>query len=208
VPYAPHARFTFSGIFGLVAAPSEEWVFRLNATAGGTVNQATATSLATLFGTHLAPRIGTHARLTEVKVVRIGAGGLYDGPMHLVDVNVPGTDASGVVYPYQISHAISLGTGVRGSRYRGRFYMPAPKYAVDSNEGTLTAGQADQMRTSVAAFLNAVNALPEVDRVVIASSHGFNTPVSEVRVGRVLDTIRTRRRSLPEAYTGPTQLAA
>ena len=36
--------------------------------------------------------------------------------------------------------------------------------------------------------------------VVIASTKGTNSPVTAVRVGRVPDTIRSRRTALPEGY--------
>jgi hypothetical protein len=71
---------------------------------------------------------------------------------------------------------------------------------------TLQLQQADHasILQSSASFLNALGNEPGIDVLgltpVVASTKGYNSIVTGVRVGRVLDTIRSRRASLPENY--------
>jgi hypothetical protein len=75
--------------------------------------------------------------------------------------------------------------------------------AVDTSTGLITDAQRDAVATSMQSFINALNQIPNVGGVVIASNTGVATAVSGVRVGRVLDTIRSRRTSVPESYDPP-----
>jgi hypothetical protein len=83
-----------------------------------------------------------------------------------------------------------------------------PAISFDGATLLLPVNVAEQVRGSAQTLLNALNNNPQLDvaynaRVVVASTKGFNTPVTSVRVGRVVDVIRSRRSSIPEAYTAP-----
>jgi len=66
------------------------------------------------------------------------------------------------------------------------------------------------MQARLATLLTSLNNTPGIDvsglQVVVASTKGFNTPVTGVRVGRVVDTMRSRRRQLPETFDPPTPI--
>jgi hypothetical protein len=84
-------------------------------------------------------------------------------------------------------------------------FLPAPQLAVLSGTGLADAiaiaGVRDAFATLVANLNNAAGLDANVSKVTIASSKGFNTDVTGIRVGRALDTIRSRRTSLDEKYT-------
>jgi hypothetical protein len=146
--------------------------------------------------------------LREVKVARIGNLGKYVGDAKIAAVNQPG--AGGVLpYPPQISIAVSLDTGQRGASKRGRIFLPGPTMGMELDH-SINGSAVTSLRDSVATWINALNNAPGFDanspRVTIASSKGFNTDVTSVRVGRVFDTQRRRRRSLQERYSLSTAI--
>jgi hypothetical protein len=204
--FEPHARMTFSGVLGTLALPYERWSVRLNLSNGGTPSTPTlamATEGAAAWATHMLNTHGSWCRLTEVKLANIGADGLYTGSPVIAAVDHAGTSGA-APNPPQIAMAVSLGTTLRGPRGRGRFYIPAPAAAVEVNTGLIPTANQTFVQGKVVAFLNALNAISQQGNVVIASSFGFSTPVTTVRVGRALDTIRSRRTSVVEGYSTPT----
>lgn len=203
MPVAAHRRLTFSGFFGTATAPYEEWSFRLNLGVGegGGDAAALATAARDAFGTHLAPFIRSWATLTEVKYADIAAGGLYAGDPVIVEASIAGgAGAAGSQAP-QVALAVSLDTELRGASGRGRFYLPAPGVALASADGLVGAAEIQSVANASAAFLGAINSPAGFGNVSIVSYKGSVQPVTSVRVGRALDTIRSRRRSLPETYT-------
>lgn len=110
------------------------------------------------------------------------------------------------MFPPQVALAISLVTDRRGASGRGRFFIPAPLTTVNSTSGQMGTPQQENVVGNAKILIDALNNAPNLDvngprfRVVVASSKGFLSPVTAVRVGKALDTIRSRRRSIPEAY--------
>jgi len=77
-----------------------------------------------------------------------------------------------------------------------------------ANGWLIAESDVNTIRARAATMLSDINNAPGYDSggaptVVVASTKGYNTPVTGVRVGRVMDTIRSRRRQLSESY-GPT----
>jgi hypothetical protein len=103
-----------------------------------------------------------------------------------------------------VALAVSLNTPRRGPSGKGRFFLPMPAVTINPGNLEISAADAQGVADSAAQWLNDLGNEPGVDvlglAAVVASTKGYNTRVSSVRVGRVLDTIRTRRRSLKEAY--------
>lgn len=214
MPYANHLRLTMSGEFRTTGnVPFERFAYRLNLSdPGGLAGAARAYSDAAAVdyaadavafhgSTNVA--IGGVARLTEVKLARIGVDGKYREDPFIVAVDTPGGAATMENAP-QVSIAVSLVTDRRGPTGKGRFYLPAPSLKASPNDGRVPAVQAEFLAEQVKIFLNAVNNRPGIDgpspTVTIASVKGYNSDVTGVRVGRVLDTIRSRRTSIPETY--------
>jgi hypothetical protein len=156
-------------------------------------------------------RLRSAAVLTHVKVAAIGADGKYLSDPYIKDYNVPGAESGGGSTPPQVSLAISLVTARRGPSGKGRFYLPLPAWGVDSNSFLIQEQNANDSRGSAVTLINDLNNQPGIDvlglGVVVASTKGYNTPVTGVRVGRVLDTVRTRRNKLQEQYTGVAAVA-
>lgn len=105
--------------------------------------------------------------------------------------------------PGQDTVAVSLRTALaRGRGHVGRFYPPTGSQTPDGLDGLITAAIATTMSTSAATLVAAVNTAVGVgSRVVVFSKIGQSVePVTAVRVGRVTDTMRSRRAQLRENY--------
>lgn len=115
--------------------------------------------------------------------------------------------SSPLIYPNQIALALSMQSDAWGARGKnGRIFLAGASVKL-SGDGRMEVEPRNQIATAFAAFIEGLNdsgkflTMPNVG-VVIASAVGegaFN-PVTRVRVGRVFDTIRSRRTSLTEDY--------
>lgn len=203
MPTPAHRRLSFEGVFGTLLAPVEEWSFRLNLAPDVSPDdpQTLLNASQTAFTTHLAPRLRPTARLTRIKLADITAAGLYAGDPAVKDVDVPGTATTSNHMPLSVALAISLTTPRRGATGRGRIFMPAPSVGtINATDGTMEATFAQAWATAAASFLGAINGPAGFGNVVVASSKGYLTNVTGVRVGRVPDVIRSRRTKVPESY--------
>jgi hypothetical protein len=64
----------------------------------------------------------------------------------------------------------------------------------------LSEEDALDIATRCAALINSLNGSIGFGGVVVASSKGYLSGVTGVKVGRAVDTIRSRRSDLPEGY--------
>lgn len=159
--------------------------------------------------------ITNKAELHRVKVNRIGRDGRYmetTSIEHVVNPAIKGS--SDVTPPPQLALAVSLigNENPRGLAGRGRFYLP-PMAGVSSvtNEGKISPQYISLVVSATQKLIRDVNALfnglgVQYAYVGNTSSGSGNRPgrqqvVSEIRVGNVCDTVRSRRRSLQENYT-------
>jgi hypothetical protein len=218
MPYAPHLRLTASGdLYG--GAEKFSFGVNLNINGGPAANLniddgqfADIVTDTVNFFQRSGTGVISRAVLREVKVASIGALGTYTADPKISGIlAAPGFDVTGNVKPpAQTSLAVSLNTARRGATGRGRFYLPLPGGAV-GDDGLYTDVYRDNVAASVKQWLDDLNNEPNVDvlglRVIVASSKGYNTDVTGVRVGRVPDTMRSRRRSLNETYELPLALA-
>jgi hypothetical protein len=167
--------------------------------------------------------ISTH-RLTELKVARIQPDGTYPDTdpsyshFYVPPIVGPAIPKDGTVPQNTI--AVTLTTALpRGYASKGRIYLPPSQlYVVTTGTGLIPVTYADQIRDSIRILINAINANTVVGNVAIYSrgkgvptfnsvknrieytypNPGASNVVTGVRVGRVVDTQRRRRRSLPE----------
>jgi hypothetical protein len=168
-------------------------------------------------------------RLTEVKVAHIGLDGLYkpgvDSYSHyyLPPIAGPGTRETGTV-PQDTFCATLTTNKARGLASKGRIFLPPSGIMEPGLDGRVTASTALQVANSVWLLIKEINANEIVDNVMIYSKGkgvkvenvekkryewtyptvGEGNPVTGVRVGRVIDTQRRRRRQLVEAYEADT----
>ena len=197
---------------GKLSGP-EEWScgLRLRKKSAGAIDSGTGllvgvSSALAAFHTDTASYISNAAKLSFVKVNAIGTNGLYvgDGTNEATYGDLGGGGGAPQKYPNQVAWAVSLTTGFsRGPAHRGRFYLPLPSCALttDSRVSDSDATALDGNVTTLITNLNAVNADYEVAVFSRKAGAAGNRKVTGCQVGRVLDTQRRRRRSIPEAYS-------
>lgn len=216
-----------SGVFGSATSPVEQWSFRLfladYITNSQTKRQALADATRTAWATHLAPLHPNFVVLTKVRQVVLTDNGQgkhkylqrADGSYVMAENVTPaaGSGAASNIYPPQVAVTASLGTSTPGPRGKGRVFLPSTIHVPSVTDLRLTAGNAQTIADGCKAFLNAVNAAAlaqqdtsnAVPRVsVYSAADNVQRPVTFVRVGRALDTMRSRRGDLPESYTVST----
>ena len=145
------------------------------------------------------------AKLSFVKLNAIGVDGKYMSPStnEQIVADVAGGGPSTPQHPNQVALAISLETGfTRGPAHSGRFYMPLPGFAVGT-DGLIAASDRDLVKGAATTLLTSINATNSTWKVGVFSRKvgvAGHRAVTSIAVGRVLDTQRRRRRSLPESY--------
>lgn len=210
-----HFKFTFRGIF--LETP-EVWSFgvhfrrTLDASPDAgldAIDQAGVTSAITglLTGGGLAP-INNGTELVDWRAYVIGTDGRMEGDPLRVDlaashIKGPG----GVRYPPQVALVVTTVGDNRGPARYGRFYLPGPSQSMDS-DFRLTATNATAYADAAATFLKGIS--DSIDLPLTTSSSaacnvssrggadGTLQGVDHVEVGRVYDTLRTRRNSMKE----------
>lgn len=146
------------------------------------------------------------AKLDFVKFNEIApTTGRYVGATSNTQVVIPVGSGAGVNTPGQNSICISLTTAAsRGRGHAGRMYPPTGTGAAGQfgSDGRLTASQPVLMAASAKILLQELNVVLNFGSIVIFSKLAQTvTEVTGVRVGRVVDTVRSRRTSLAEDYT-------
>jgi hypothetical protein len=147
---------------------------------------------------------GINAKMEYIKLNMIGPDGKYadqtDTRQHDFPSAINGAGGTNVVP--QVALAVSLMTANRrGPAHAGRFYLPHPAAAIDST-GRIASASATTVATAATTMINALNAAIPYGDVGVASDVGEGKflPCTGVRVGRVLDTIRSRREKFAEEY--------
>jgi len=204
--YQPHYRLAFGGpLF-----TTEEWSCRLNITSAGTLPTSGEAdtmlpTLATAIGVWVAAAgsyLSSATGLSWVKFNKIAASGHYDDPDNSrtqeVTGGIVGTGTPGV--PPQTALVVSLMTAHnRGKAHAGRMFTPCLAGGTDSG-GMVAASQA-AIATSMTTLLNSINGIVTPAGVSIVAPTGESNHVTRVRVGRVYDTMRSRRNKLTENYS-------
>lgn len=159
-------------------------------------------SAITAFHTSNLVALGSGARLTMVKLNEIGRDGRYvsqgDTVWHEFATPVAGIGTTN--HPAQCSLAVTLRTdAARGRASSGRFYIPYIGATLQA-DGRLAVAAATDVANAATTMLEALEtALPGWAVSVMSNiGEGTRRRVSHVEVGRVVDTIRSRRTSLEE----------
>lgn len=207
----PHTRCTFEGIVGTVAAPLERWSFSVNfpydvawEESNETVDDLIAAGARDAYDGTISALACQDVFLTQVKVSNVGADGKVkkraDGSYQQGEWegSVQGVQGAQPM-PLQTALCVSLTTMRSGATGKGRFFLPWPGYVIQAADKRLTAAAAQALAENARDFLNALAAV-FVDPPQVVSSKGYMSEVVGVRVGRVPDTMRSRREDLPEGY--------
>lgn len=205
MPYAEHIRIVAGGRLGTNSPAPEQWSCSLSVDPGtlGMIDQTQVNLIHAAWATLIqSSRFATFVKHDYTKASLIGTDGLVIGAVLRHDATVAG-NGDGFLHPFQVALVATLRTGLRGPSHRGRFYLPGPNVEVLATDGTISDAHRDTYFTEVGTMLDAVNTAVGSGRTLcVASSKGYNTPVTASQVGRVLDTQRRRRRSLAEDYLG------
>jgi len=202
---APFLRMVVSG--KLFATEDYSWSLSLidptgTAPTPTAVPAALVTALVN-YHTALDMKISQRAVMYQVKLNEIGTDGRYANPTTVWFDWVSGILGPATAnVPAQQALTISLRTPIaRGRAHAGRYYLPMVT-AVPGNTGQITASDQTNIMNASKTFLDAVNAALDPWQIGVVSDVGSGTyqPVTKVRVGSVLDTIRSRREKIPEAY--------
>jgi hypothetical protein len=155
--------------------------------------------------------VGVHAHLDTIKYNLIDVAGHYADPTATVrwDASSPTSGGAAPGAIPQAAGVVSLMTAnARGLAHTGRFYMPLFTCALGT-DGRISEANATTVAERATTFLDALNADDDTYRVAVLSNvgAGHQNHVTHVRVGRVIDTMRSRRTSLAEGYMTGEPLA-
>jgi hypothetical protein len=148
------------------------------------------------------------AQLDWVKIAVIGTDGLYlEGPW-IHDFDTPVYGNSVIYVAPQLSVACTLVTDVkRGAGRFGRIYPPLTGKASSGGADVDTVDRANSFMSLINNLNFVLNeAFPPLiagPRIIVASKvgAGLNATVTTVKVGQVIDTMRSRRNNIKEVYT-------
>jgi hypothetical protein len=201
-----HALLSFGGT---LRGTDEQWSCGLRF--GGTISAETVTQgeCATLAGVlstwvNASTTIGQQAHLSWVKYNRLNNLGKYIEAQTNVIYYEPAAEPRAVTvstHPNQIALVASLETGFkRGLAHIGRIYLPIPTASV-GNDGRISTTAQDSAAADVKTLIDALNNALPMNTIMIMSKvrEGETRVVTGVSVGRVLDTMRSRRTSLKES---------
>jgi len=202
--YAEHFSTSLSVATGAAASPVDDDLLE---------------DLAAVVGTWFAsvgstgPQITNRATLKEFKVNRIGTDGSYMDPVSFTHVySTPVAGGTALESAPQLAGVVSLRTAFdRGRASKGQMYLPPSfGYNIPGTDGLVTTTNAQNRASSVATLINAIHAAYTATvgggdfggRVAVVSDVGSGAwhSVTHVEAGRVIDTMRSRRTSLPEDY--------
>lgn len=150
--------------------------------------------------------IGALAQLSWLKAALIKTDGHYAEDAKFVSF-APITPGVTTQLSPQDCYVVSLRSGQSlGDANYGRMYVPTPTWGVGQNGGLITEVQAAGARTAARTMINALTGVFRTNsndafRPVIMSTKGTGKTkeITQIGVGRVMDTQRRRRNKLNEA---------
>lgn len=190
-------------------ATLEQWSFGLRGPAGPVLAESNLNSAATQAKTawteNLSSLFAVDIVLRGVEVARVGVDGRYrrreDGSFELgIDEgDISGTAAVAAYYPAQTALVASLSTARNGPTGKGRIFLPWVSAFGVGSDRLISVVDAQNVAGRVANFVEQV-ATAVLGEVQVVSSKGYASKVTGVAVGRVPDTMRSRRKDLIEDY--------
>jgi len=148
------------------------------------------------------------------RAYEIGTNGKLKGNAPLLREYGPTELAGGggaPFYPPQVAVVASTVAVNRGPAQFGRMYLPCPKAGIGADM-RVTQADANDLVTMTTQFLKDISNAIDLPGTILSaagvhvsegppgSSTGTLQPIDHVRVGRVYDTVRSRRNKLDEAY--------
>lgn len=151
-------------------------------------------------GTFFTPQI-TYTEVTAAQVIDPMVPDL-GAAVHKAFVPPLTGRAVGNMLPSQCSVAVSLTAGTRpdGRPFKGRFYLPTPHVAALDPSGLLPSASTTNLAIMLRDWLDSLTSLGHYPSVWSRTVDDLVNPVTLVRVGNRVDTIRSRRNRFPETY--------
>lgn len=146
-------------------------------------------------------------RWTVVHQAPIDSLGHTIGTASTWTMTAPLRGAATAPLPPQLAVAVSSRANIVGRTGRGRFYLPALGTTLIGADGYVPAAAKTALTASFKTYIDAMQGvlggLTTHRAVYVITSSGKATAVrpSEVRVGSLVDTIRSRRAQIDEVYT-------
>lgn len=182
---------------------ANSWWF-LNPTGDGlAATVARVNTTTTAFSTALFARMANDTTMRRIRVdeVDITNGRNIMG----ADATLPaGNGSNGTAsLPLQTSPVVTLRTGLSGGSHRGRIFLPPLAQAVATGaQSRLTSSVCTSLVNATKVMLDAMKGVGTQWFPVVYSRTGHSTvTITQVEVGDVLDTQRSRRNRLAEART-------
>jgi len=199
----------FDGDFVNGGLTAENWSYGLRTSSIPVQSVAGDMAEASALATHWFNTLGgvqpPQVVLKKVTVVGIDAAGKWqknpDGSFQKGEWQgaIAGLSPQDSQHPLQTAVAITLLTARAGSTGKGRIFLPYSQGALEP-DGRLAQAKALAIGTELKDLVNLINASAYLPNVVVASSKGYTSEVTSVKCGRVVDTLRSRRRSQVEQY--------
>jgi hypothetical protein len=186
----------------------EDWAFGIRFSGAGTPTQAMADAAAAHAKTWITTaNTGYSAQtlLTAVKLAQIGTNGLYIPGSVAIEsfpTSAYGSYGSAVVHPPQIALAMTLQSVIpRGPGHQTHVFLPGPHFPVESSSSaTISASNITNILANFRTMLLGFNGDGFGTAGVWSKAHAIAGTVTMLRCGRVFDTMRSRRTSIPEDY--------
>lgn len=213
MPVVPHIKVTFRGVF--TGCP-EEWSFGLHFSSNDPLGIDDSGASDVHLDQCLAAaqtymnnaRFNDRVKMTDIRAYKIKSDGLMEGnPSILLIPNASQPNGQGATHhPLQIAWCVTTVGAERGPARFGRFFLPGPSVPVD-NDSRISANDTNNMLAATVQFTKDVSDAVDLSGVTTSSNlvnvsgigTGTNQVVDHLELGRVLDTIRTRRNKLDEA---------
>lgn len=216
-----HFRVTVRGTFG---ATDEIWVtgFHFQRAAGqgpdaglDDIDEGAMTSaIAGFFG---GTTFTSALKTTDWRAYQIGTNKKMEGNgplLHEFTTPVAGTGGAQPVWPSNVALCVTTISDTRGPAQRGRFYLPPPQGELGT-DWRMSLALVTTYEATVRSFLKAMSdaidipdTLESSDMVNVSDrpvgSAGTIQSVDHIEIGRVCDTVQSRRRQLLEdRFVGP-----
>jgi hypothetical protein len=154
-------------------------------------------------------RYSTAQSLDYVKLAVIDTDGDYAGNAKSYAATTSGIAATPGPPPPQLAYVVSLWDGITtGTGHHGRFYMPLPcdtMTVLGPTDGKMSSALVTVLRDTWKTTLHAIQgeistiAVPVQLAIMSQSGGGKHALVTQIGVGRVVDTQRRRRNALDDS---------
>lgn len=225
MPYdRPHFYLTFGGTLFPLASGHEEWqtgihfapdITKTEQQLLSALDQISVVDILADCTKMIKGNYGVNMNWSNVvsidwaKLVVKKTDGHYAGAPKLVEQTGQTGGAGAFAFPPQLGVVASFWSGKNfGRANRGRMYLPAPQSALTTQSVTdprMSQTACTDLRTVVKAWLSDVEgevstlAVPTSPAILSSLGSGACNFITKIGVGRVIDTMRSRRTSLDEA---------